>query len=356
MTTRLENRIMAMIRDQGPMRLDHFMGLCLSDPDEGYYRRQDPLGREGDFTTAPEISQMFGELVSLWLYDEALKQGIAETAGLVELGPGRGSLMADALRCLNSVAPERQWPVHLLEISPGLIKAQEQNLATAANASLHWMETLEALPEQPLLIIANEFFDALPVRQFRALGGQWHERLVDLADDGLTLTESSDPIHLDGLPEAGDDGVIAEHAPDLAGIIASLAQHIERHGGAMLIFDYGKNGATGDSLQAVQQHRPRDILHEPGLTDLSAWVDFAAIADHARHHGIAPHGPAEQGTFLKAIGLYARAEQLATGATPETRREIAAAVDRLSSPAQMGTAFKVMALRPRDAAMPVAGL
>ena len=355
MTTPLETRIRAMIGKDGPMPLDVYMALCLTDPDDGYYRSIDPLGAAGDFTTAPEISQMFGELVGLWLYDEAIKQGIAADAALVELGPGRGTLISDALRCYAGITPEHCWDLHLVEVSPALIAAQQERLSACTNARPHWHEQISDLPEKPLLIIANEFFDALPIRQFRSQKGQWHECMLDLIDDSLSLITVATPAEID-LPAPSADGQIAECCPQLEAIITRLARHINRHGGAMLIIDYGKNTALGDSLQAVQAHRPVEIMHEPGKTDLSAWVDFSAIASHAGDAGIAAFGPEEQGTFLKAIGLYHRAEQLAAGASPETRRQIAAAVDRLSSPAQMGTAFKVMALRPQDAPLPVAGM
>ena len=355
MTTPLEIRIRAMIEKDGPMPVNMFMALCLTDPEDGYYRSIDPLGAAGDFTTAPEISQMFGELVGLWLYDEAIKQGVAGDAALVELGPGRGTLMKDALRCYAGIAPEYCWDLHLVEVNPALIAAQRERLSDCSNARPHWHEQISDLPEKPLLIIANEFFDALPVRQFKSNSGKWYECMLDLADDALTPVTMSAPAETD-LPPPSADGQIAEFCPQLEAIITSLAGHINRHGGAMLIIDYGKNNALGDSLQAVQAHRPVEIMHEPGKADLSAWVDFGAIARHAAQAGLAAFGPEEQGSFLKAIGLYHRAEQLATGATAETRREIAAAVDRLSSPAQMGTAFKVMALRPQDAPLPVAGM
>lgn len=356
MTTPLQHRLISMINDQGPMGLDRFMGLCLADPEHGYYRNADPLGAAGDFTTAPEISQMFGELISLWLYDDALKQDIADDAVLVELGPGRGTLMADALRCLERIAPGKNWPVHLMEISPGLKQAQHKSLASCANATVDWIDGLEALPPKPLLIIANEFFDALPIRQFRSQNGQWHERKIGLDHGELALTVDPAPAGIDHLPPATDEGTVAEIAPDLPAMITTLSSHLNQYGGAMLVIDYGKSSPLGDSLQAVQKHHPVDILHEPGSTDLSAWVDFSAIATHARNSNAAAYGPVEQGLFLKSIGLYARAEQLAAGADAETRRQIAAAVDRLSSPAQMGTAFKVMAIRPQHASMPVAGL
>lgn len=357
MTKTLQDQITAMIRQNGPLRIHDYMSLCLTDPEFGYYTTADPLGTAGDFTTAPEISQMFGELIGLWLYDEAIKQRCEETAVLLELGPGRGTLMADALRCFEGIAPHRNWAVHLAEINPALIALQHQNLAAAANAKTKWQKPNDPLPPEPLLVIANEFFDALPIRQFKSRDGVWLECAIALDDDMLTPTLlPQDQAKEIQLPPPSEDGLTAEYCPQIEQILAPIASHISQHGGAMLIIDYGKTGAIGDSLQAVQSHKPVDILHEPGKTDLSAWVDFAALADHARAMGLDAFGPAEQGSFLKAIGLYHRAEQLAAGAEPETRRQIAAAVDRLSSPAQMGSAFKVMALRPTGLEMPVAGI
>ena len=197
MTTPLETRIRAMIEKDGPMPVDKFMALCLTDPEDGYYRRADPLGAAGDFTTAPEISQMFGELVGLWLYDEAIKQGVAAEAALVELGPGRGTLMKDALRCYAGIAPEHCWDLHLVEVNPALIAAQQEQLAGCTNARPHWHEQITDLPEKPLLIIANEFFDALPIRQFKSNSGNWYECMFDLADDALTPVTMATPAETD---------------------------------------------------------------------------------------------------------------------------------------------------------------
>lgn len=357
MTSPLQERMIEMIKTTGAMPVDQYMKLCLTDPDHGYYCQQNPLGAEGDFTTAPEISQIFGELVGLWLYDEALKQGIADSAILYELGPGRGTLMADVLRTYAAIDNNRSWDVYLAEINPVLIETQKAQIAPLPNATPNWCQAKADLPPSPVMIIANEFFDALPVRQFKSLNGQWHECLVDVENGQLTRTTAPSPAPEDlGLPDPSEESLTAELCPDLDAIITPLAEHIATYGGTMLIIDYGKAGMIGDSVQAVQAHRPVDILHEPGQTDLSAWVDFNAIATIARTAGISAYGPVEQGHFLKSIGLYQRAEQLAIGAETETRRQIAAAVDRLSSPAQMGTAFKVMALRPDNIAEPVAGM
>jgi len=354
----LEARLHHLIEQDGPIGTDHFMQLALSHPEYGYYRSGIPIGQDGDFITAPEISQMFGELIGLWLYQVACHQDINpdgnETgASLMELGPGRGTLMADILRSLAMVAGSLVWPVRMVEISPALKSAQQEKLRTATNAKPFWTENLSSLPPRPLLLIANEFFDTLPVRQYISRKTGWHERLVSLKDGQLTMSQAETPTPLD-LPDQ-PPGTIAEICPDALEITKVLASHISRHKGAMLLIDYGKSSPIGDSLQAVRDHRPVDILSQPGRTDISAWVDFEAIRNAADDAGSYVAGPVDQGDFLKALGLFERAEQLAEGQDPGTRRMIAAAVDRLTSPAQMGRVFKVMAILPDESSMPVAG-
>jgi len=354
----LEAHICKIINQQGPIGIDRFMAMALGDAEHGYYRRRQPLGRKGDFITAPEISQMFGELIGLWLYQQASDQQILpgeDAAGgwLMELGPGRGTLMADILRSLAMVAGDVTWPVEMVEINPALRASQQEQLAAAENASPIWKEAIESMPPGPVLLVANEFFDALPIRQFVSRQDGWHERQVSCQNGQLALTEHISPVALDLSPQP--PGTIAEICPDAVAITEMLAGHIRRHGGAALIIDYGRNSPFGDSLQAVRAHKPVDILSRPGQTDLSAWVDFAALYKSARSCGAEVLGPVDQGTFLKELGLFARAEQLGAGAAPEIRRKLAAAVDRLASPAQMGTLFKVMAILPYLPEKPVAG-
>lgn len=351
MSAPLEPLIREYLRQHGRMPLEMYMQWCLSHPEHGYYRRDDPLGAAGDFTTAPEISQMFGELCGLWLHDQALRQQL-KTPAMAELGPGRGTLMADMLRIMDS-AGAAPSDVHLVEINPALINKQRQRLNGASCDQVKWHETVADLPEQPMLLMANEFFDALPIRQLHARDGKWFDAEITLVGDqlALTLASAETATHL----PATSDGSVAENCPAAPGIAGEIARRIAQHGGAALIIDYGKDNPYGDSIQAVRQHRPEDILASPGLADLSAWVDFAILRQAAEAEGAMALGPIPQGTFLKAIGLYQRAETLAASAAPDQRRALAAAVDRLSGSAQMGEVFKVMAIVPQATTLPVAG-
>lgn len=348
MPTPLDDILIEQISKNGPISFHRFMDLALTHPDHGYYKTRNAIGAEGDFITAPEISQMFGELCGLWGLNQLITQNITATAGWAELGAGRGTLMADIIRTCSSALPEKtdKWPVHLLDVNEALIAEQKTKLSDSSD--LHHHTTLTTLPAIPLLFIANEFFDALPIRQFVASKGRWFERHVDLEKGKLALKISDTPESDIDLPPPPSDGQVAEYAPELPAIVKILAEHINQHGGGGLIIDYGKDNATGDTVQAVMEHKPVDILESPGLCDISAWVDFSAIRKAATATGAKSFGPHPQGAFLKQLGLYQRAEQLAVGEEAEGRRKIVAAVDRLSSPAQMGNLFKVMAILPSN--------
>jgi NADH dehydrogenase [ubiquinone] 1 alpha subcomplex assembly factor 7 len=348
MTTPLDDILKTQITDQGPITIADFMTTALTHPDHGYYKIHSAIGADGDFITAPEISQMFGEICGLWGLDQMISQDITADAGWAELGPGRGTLMDDVIRVTTAAKDveysEKRWPVHLMDVNADLIAQQREKLSSITD--LHHHDDISTLPQIPLVFLANEFFDTLPIRQFIACKGKWYERMIRVKESRLDITLSSTPEKKIGLPAPDKDGVCAEIAPDLPLIITAIAHHINDHGGAALIIDYGKDNAIGDSLQAVKEHHPVDVLATPGMCDLSAWVDFnaarkAAIAADAR-----AFGPQGQGDFLRQLGLYERAEQLAVGANAQDRRKIAAAVDRLSSPAQMGGVFKVMAILP----------
>ena len=348
MTTQLQKLIIAKIQNDGPLRLDEFMSIALTHPEYGYYKTQTAIGQEGDFITAPEISQMFGELCGLWGIDQMISQDIINNAAWAELGPGRGTLMKDIIRVSATALPNKKgkWSVHLVEINETLKTIQHSNLSNISN--LHHYNDLNELPKIPLIFMANEFFDALPIRQFISKNGEWFERLVTFENGELTLSINSSSEKTLPMKEPHADDLIFEYAPDLPYVVSAICEHINVHGGAALIIDYGKDNAIGDSLQAVQQHQPVDILHDLGKSDLSAWVDFNAIKNIAITKGAKVVGPQHQGDFLKQLGLYQRAEQLALGANAEERRKIVAAVDRLSSPAQMGSVFKVMAILPKS--------
>jgi NADH dehydrogenase [ubiquinone] 1 alpha subcomplex assembly factor 7 len=308
-----EERLRARIATEGPVSVADYM----AEANAHYYATRDPLGAEGDFVTAPEISQMFGELIGVWLGDLWQRAGRPAAARYVELGPGRGTLATDALRAMRGagLAP----PVELVETSPVLRALQAEQLPA------RWHDDLSTLPlGGPLLIVANEFFDALPVSQFEGA----RELRVGI--------------------EAGrfvrDGAVETETSPHSLATVAELARRLAEQGGAMLILDYGHDRpGTGDTLQAVSGHAFADPFEGPGSRDLTAHVDFHALAAAARAEGLQIFGPAPQGVWLNAMGIKMRATALAKAA-PERSAEIAAARERLTAPDQMGRLFKAMAL------------
>jgi SAM-dependent MidA family methyltransferase len=284
-----------------------------------YYATRDPLGAAGDFTTAPEISQMFGELVGAALADCWTRAGSPAEAVYAELGPGRGTLAADALRVLRSAG--FTGAVHLVETSPALRDRQAHSLPDA-----RWHDSIRDLPEAPLLLIANEFLDALPVRQFVA----GNERRVMVAAGGLAFDR---------------DGEIVERAPQREDAVAQLAGRLARHGGAALLIDYGhERSASGDTLQAVRGHGYAPVLSDPGEQDLTAHVDFGAVSHAAAANGASVSAVVTQRDWLNRLGIGARAATLAN-ANPKRETELAGAVQRLTARDQMGGLFKVLAIR-----------
>jgi NADH dehydrogenase [ubiquinone] 1 alpha subcomplex assembly factor 7 len=330
----------------GPMSVAAFMAEALGHPRFGYYRQAMPLGSAGDFTTAPEISQMFGELVGAWLAERWMAMGRPPAVRLVELGPGRGTLLADALRATRGVAGfHAALALHLVDINQPLRAAQAQALAGFAPS---WHDRLEAVPDGPMLLVANEFFDALPVRQFTCMPYGWVERMVGLADDGETLRLALAPGRTPFAPVLPDPipGRQAELGEAALALAAEIGARLRRDGGWALIIDYGFDAAGGLSLQAVRRHRGTDILDRPGETDLSAHVDFAGLA---RATALPSFGPIGQGDFLRRLGIVPRAEALKSRATPSQRQAIDAALARLIDPDQMGRLFRVLAVgNPAD--------
>ncbi len=351
MTSELGRLIAHRIALTGPIPIAGFMAEALGHPRLGYYRRARPLGAGGDFTTAPEISQMFGELLGAWLAERWRAMGAPSPVRLVELGPGRGTLMADALRATRAVAGfHAALDLHLVDTSGPLRMAQR---AALADFSPTWHERLDDVPTGPLLLVANEFFDALPVRQFHKTAEGWRERMVGLAPDGtlrLALAPGLTPFAA-ALPDApvGAEAEICEAGRALA---ADIGARLRQGGGWALIVDYGHDRSSpGTSLQAVRGHRGAGILDRPGETDLSAHVDFAALAAAA---GVAAFGPVGQGDFLRRLGIEARARTLKQRARPEQAGAVDAALARLLAPDQMGTLFRVLALGD-DRSAPPAG-
>jgi NADH dehydrogenase [ubiquinone] 1 alpha subcomplex assembly factor 7 len=336
-------RIAATIAAQGPISVAQFMAMALVEQQSGYYATRNPLGGAGDFITAPLVSQMFGELLGLWCTQCWEEQGRPERPLLVELGPGDGTLMADALRASKLVPAFRdQIEVVLVETSPVLRDLQTQKLAGTGVVVRH----AERLPDdRPLFLIANEFFDALPIHQYVKTARGWCERMVTLDANGA-LAFAVSPVALphpprgrDGAPEGG----FYEASPAGEAIVEEIAHRIAARGGAALIVDYGYAApGFGETLQAVAAHKYAQVLAAPGHADLSAHVDFTALADAAARGGARACGPTEQGTFLEALGIVQRAEKL--GAQD--------ALARLTAPDQMGSLFKALAIVPRSAPMP----
>lgn len=347
--TPLDAEIRARIARMGPIPVAEFMAMCLYDPQHGYYNRRAPFGAAGDFITAPEISQMFGELIGLWAADVWQSMGKPDPVALIEFGPGRGSMMSDVLRTAR-VAPEfgRALDVHLIEVSLDLQFRQRETLGTVDDVPLHWHPDIDEVPAIPSIIVANEFFDALPIRQAERRPTGWHERMVAVdARDTLMLTAARNPLSdigpkLTPAVAHAPVGDIFEWRPE------RLAIKIARRaaaGGAALIIDYGHvKSATGDTLQAVRRHRYANPLASPGLADLTAHVDFEALGKAAQEAGARVHGPVEQGIWLKRLGIEARAAVLLANSTETKRPEIAAALQRLTGtgPNQMGSLFKVI--------------
>lgn len=338
--TPLADIIAARIAREGPMRLDDYMRLCLLHPKHGYYSTRDPFGARGDFTTAPEISQMFGEIVGLALAQAWLDQGAPAPFTLAELGPGRGTLMADILRATAGVTGFRAAArVVLVEASPHLRAVQRRLLGDIS----HLAQAAD-LPEAPLFLIANEFFDALPIRQMQRVEGGWAERMVTVTQGGLGLALAP-PV---ALPRPGALGEVWEICAEAIPVVTAIAGRIARHGGAAVLIDYGTWDGGGDSLQALHAHRPCGIFDRPGRSDLTAHVDFAPLAGAAIKAGAAASHPVPQGDWLLQLGIAQRAERLAAAGDAGA----GAALDRLTAPAAMGQLFKAMALFPRRAPPP----
>jgi NADH dehydrogenase [ubiquinone] 1 alpha subcomplex assembly factor 7 len=350
----LLSEIKRLIKSSGPMPVWRYMELCLMHPTLGYYISRDPLGREGDFTTAPEISQMFGELLGLWAASVWKSMGSPATFHLVEIGPGRGTMMADALRALRVVPPLYQTlNVHLVEINPVLREKQRTTLTGVRNIS--WHDNIDEIPEGPAIILANEYFDVLPIHQAVKGENGWHERVLELDDDGaLEFGAGAEPIPrfevlLPPLVRAAPVGAVFEWRPDTE--IMKIARRVRDQGGAALIIDYGHlRSDAGDTFQAIARHSFTDPLKTPGQADVTAHVDFQALAHAAEDVGARVHGPVTQGEFLKRIGIETRAVTLMAKASPEVSEDISSALKRLIGGGRsgMGTMFKVLGVSAPD--------
>jgi SAM-dependent MidA family methyltransferase len=352
----LGQKIARLIEAQGPIPISQFMMLALHDPEHGVYAARDAIGREGDFITAPEISQMFGELIGLWVLETWRQQGCPKRIRLAEFGPGHGTLMKDVLRAARLDANFlAAVDVMLIETSPALTAIQAQTLKTAP-VTPRWSEKIgDALNDTPLFLLANEFFDALPIHQYAKTEQGWHERMV--VADGGALDFALAPMAVPGLaiPEdrgPAETGAIFETSPAASALAEEIAAHIAQKGGAALIVDYGHAGTGfGETLQAIARHKAAPLLDAPGTADLSAHVDFAAIAQAAERGGAKAYGPMDQGTFLESLGLAQRAQQLAKK-NPAQAQTVDAAYRRLTAADQMGKLFKALAILPPAAPAP----
>jgi len=338
----LEPLLIRRIQTTGPLTLADYMADCLLHPQHGYYATRDPFGAAGDFTTAPEISQMFGELLGLCLAQTWLDQGSPTPFTLAEIGPGRGTLMADVLRGTVLVPGlHAAARVTLIEASPTLRAVQARTLG---GHPVTWLDHAADLPEAPLFLLANEFFDALPIRQFTRDPAGWRETLVTASRDHLhfALGPATPLALLDHRLDDTAPGDIVEVCPAAAPIMATFADRIQRHGGAAIVIDYGNWRSLGDTLQALRAHAFADPLAEPGDADLTAHVDFQALAQAAAP---CPHSAmTDQRTLLTRLGIAHRSAILARKLRGASLESHLAATHRLTDPSEMGTLFKALAL------------
>lgn len=353
MSTPLAEKIKAFIRVNGPISVTDYFALCLADPEYGYYKTRDPFGRGGDFVTAPEVSQLFGEMIGIFLVHAWQKHLQPRRAvRIAEIGPGRGTMMADILRVVSRLAPDLYEiaSVHLVETSPTLSKIQAETLAAHAG-KVAWHETFDDIPDGFLLLAANEFFDAVPIRQFVKTASGFRERLVGLdANDELAFAAGMggiDPALLPAGHRQASAGAIAEIAPARGAVMQAICDRLFASGGTALFIDYGHlEAGLGDTLQAVLRHEFDPPLAHPGEADLTSHVDFAALADVARARSVHVNGMMTQGDFLLSLGMAERAGALGAGKDAARQAEIRAAVERLvgSQPGEMGELFKVLAV------------
>jgi SAM-dependent MidA family methyltransferase len=351
--TPLADKIRAIIRVNGPISVTDYFALCLADPEHGYYKTRDPFGRGGDFVTAPEVSQLFGEMIGIFLvhaWERHLKP--KRTIRIAEIGPGRGTMISDILRVIARLAPELYdtATVHLIETSPVLAETQAKTLAPHAG-KIHWHNGFDELPDGFLLLVGNEFFDAVPIRQFVKTSQGFRERLVGLdGNDELTFAAGVGGVDSSLLPAGHRDaqpGTIAEIAPARSAVMQAIADRMFTSGGTALFIDYGHLASGfGDTLQAVLNHAFDPPLAHPGEADLTSHVDFAALAEAAQSRSIHVNGMMLQGEFLLKLGIAERAGALGTGKGTAQQTEIRTAVERLvgDRPGEMGELFKVLAV------------
>lgn len=338
-------RLADQITKSGPISVADYMNAA----SQAYYERADVFGQSGDFVTAPEISQVFGELVGLWCVTAWQAIGQPRDFHLVELGPGRGTLMADAMRTAEDVARPffHSANIHLVERSQA--RRSQQDVALSRFAP-EWHEDLSSIPDGPVIIVGNEFLDALPVRQYEKTAHGWCERLVGVTSDGFTFTKSALPTT--EIDEAFDEaplGSIIEHSNAVETVTKEIAELCVHRPGIALLVDYGHvHSDIGETLQAVKQHSYHPVLQDPGSADVTAHVDFALVTQSARSAGARVSGPVEQGLWLERLGIAVREEQLVDGKQADEAGRIRTGIRRLTDPEAMGRLFKVIAFGPKE--------
>jgi NADH dehydrogenase [ubiquinone] 1 alpha subcomplex assembly factor 7 len=331
--------IRAHIAHYGPMTVQDYWTLCLSHPQHGYYIKQDPLGRAGDFVTAPEISQMFGEMIGIWIADIWLKMQMPSPFILVECGAGRGTMMEDLLRATRNIPGlHAALEVHIIETSPYLRDIQKQRLA---DYRVTWHDVLSDVPDHaPLVILGNEFLDAVPIRQVVRAGQAWRERMIGIEEDHLAFGLGADIPQSDKIETP--EGAVFEFSPLREAIWSEIVRRVKTQAGAALMIDYGYTVASfGDTFQAVKNHAYADVLAEPGEADLTSHVNFARLADLAKD--LHPRMTTQR-NFLRQMGIEMRAQVLAKSATLEQAEELQAGLSRLINADQMGDLFKALAI------------
>jgi len=349
----LTDHLTATIRDSGPISVAQYMCEALVNQSHGYYTTRDPFGLEGDFITAPEVSQMFGELIGLWCADLWLQMDRPAIVNLVEIGPGRGTLMADAWRASQAqLGFHEAVHLHLVDVSPTLRALQERALVdTRPGSGPHWHHEFPEVPDGPILLIANELLDALPIHQYQRMTTGWHERLVDITpgSDTFRLVLSPEPAESPyAIPDtfAGTPiGAVVELCPAAEALVSHITERCVARGGAALFVDYGyTESGPHETLQGVRRHAGHPVFEQPGTADLCAHVNFARLCAVAGAAGGTVWGPIGQGDLLKALGIHARAARLKQGASSQQTIDIDAAVERLAGSAKMGALFKAIAV------------
>lgn len=349
-STALGEKIKAIIRTNGPISVTDFFSLCLADPEHGYYQTREPFGREGDFVTAPEISQLFGEMIGIFMVHAWQRHGMPANPRLIEVGPGRGTMMSDILRVVSKLAPTlyQALGVHLVETSVRLQAIQKETLAPHAG-HVNWHQSFDTVPAGFTLLAANELFDAIPVRQFIKTPGGFRERMITLDLKG-DLAFGVGPAGLDRAllpvdPAVVPDGTVFEISPARQAVMMTLCERLKNSGGTAIIIDYGSMvTGFGDTLQAVKDHDYDPALAHPGEADLTSHVDFQHLAEVAKANGLSINGCVRQGDFLYGLGLQQRVNALSEGKDPQLASLIQAAASRLADDGEgkMGELFKVL--------------